>query len=52
MFISEFDYNSNGDFKTGILIKKRHFENFFKTKVALVDPEKINSFNDISKLLN
>ena len=51
MFVNEFDYNTAGDLKTGVLIKKKHFENYFKTNVALVDSEKINSFSDLSKLL-
>jgi len=50
--VNEYDYNSAGDLKTGPLIIKKHFENFFKTNVALVDSEKINSFDDLRKLLN
>lgn len=52
MFVDDFDYNSTGDLKTGPLIRKKHFENYFKTNVALIDSEKINTFEDLIKLLN
>ena len=51
MFVNDFDYNAAGDLKSGPFIRKKHFENYFKTNVALVDSEKINSFSDLSKLL-
>jgi len=51
MFVNEFDYNSAGDLNTGYLIRKKHFENYFKTNLVLLDPENIKSFSDLSKLL-
>lgn len=52
MFVHDFDYNPDGELKTGTLIRKKHFENYFKAKVAVVNPERIKSFSDLSKLLN
>jgi len=51
MYVSEFDYNSNGELKATPLLRKKHIEEYCKSTVVLVDTEKINSINDINKLL-
>lgn len=51
MFVNDYDYNSAGELRTGLLLRKKHFEDYFKTKVAIVNPQVIKTFNDLSKSL-
>lgn len=51
MIVNEFDTNSNGDYHTGILLRKKHFEEYFKMKVYMINMSNIRSFQDLKNLL-
>ena len=52
MLVNENDFNGNGDLLTSMEIRKKHFEDYFKTKVVLMNSEEIKNFEDIRNLIS
>lgn len=52
MLVNENDFNENGELLTSMEIRKKHFEDYFKNKVILVNSEEIRNIEDIKNLIS